>query len=753
MQTIVAGVRRTMRDGAATNGLAIALICAFGAWMSGCASSTVAPEPIGRTAIIDGNPVEIEPIPMGDHAVIARIIDEGRNRNQVMVHLRHLCEEIGPRLTGSTRCEEANRWAADRFNEWGLSNVHLQEWGTIPIRFDRGETWGKILASERRRGRDADAEPEWRVVREVQLSTLAWSAGTDGPKRGPVVRMPDSIEQYESMKDRFDGAWVLIPPPSPTGRTGIRGVGQLAGERFRQRRDAHKAAAEGKELDADASVEERVMRHAVLGYITSSRDERVWTTSSPGWREATLDGIPPDVEVMVRLSDYDYLNSRLTDSEEVHAEFLVTNDMSAGPWPVYDTIAEIPGTTRPDEVVIISGHLDSWDGPGSQGATDNGTGSAVTMETARLLMAAGAKPDRTIRFILWTGEEQGLLGSREYVKSLSAAELSRVSAMFVDDGGTNTQGGLRLVREMLPMLASATAPVNGLFVDDVTGEPLNVNLRVDERFEQSGGSDHASFVAVGVPGFFWTEVGRAEYGFGWHTQNDRIDLAIERYLHQSSVCSAITAYNLACAPELLPRFEETGGGSFAPPENTSASDGAFNDYVLVTWRNVRAADRYRVFRAETDSPEEAVMIGPDEGLTRPQFEDRSAEPGRLYWYWVEGFRGETERTGRSGSAEPGFHGAPPPLRNASATTGACGGVQLTWDPIEGVERVQVFEGDPSGKPRTSDGPLATVPTDSHGYTDVRDPANTSPRMYWIRGVGKRGPGAWVQVEGRTRPCD
>lgn len=728
--------------------LAVALV--------GCAETrerSASTPTLGNTAIVDGQPVAAEPIPMGDPAVIARIIDEGRSRNRVMDHLRHLCEEIGPRLTGSARCEEANLWAAERFREWGLSNVSQHEWGTIPVRFDRGESWGKVLAAERRRGEDGARTTEMRVVREMQLSTLAWTSGTDGPKRGPVVRMPQSVEEYEAVKDRLDGAWVLIAPPSPTGRTGIRGVGQLAGERYRQRRDARRDQAEGKPLDEDASAEERVMRHAVLGYLTSSRDERVWTTSCPGWRELDPNAIPPDVEVMVRLSDYDYINSRLTDGEEIQVECLITNVLTPGPWPVYNTIAEIPGTKRPDEVVIISGHLDSWDGPGSQGTTDNGTGSAVTMEAARLLMAAGAKPDRTIRFILWTGEEQGLLGAREYVKSLSAEELSKISAVFVDDGGTNTQGGLRLIREMLPMLSAATAPVNGLFADDVTGEALNVNLRIDEQFEQTGGSDHAAFVQVGVPGFFWTEVGRAEYGFGWHTQNDRMDLAIERYLHQSSVCSAITAYNLACAPELLPRFEDSGRSSFAPPEGVTASDGAYNDYVLVTWRTVRAADRYDVFRGESDDFSAAERLTPESGTDKTQWEDRSAAPGRQYWYWVEGRRGGTERTGRSGSAEAGFHGAPPALRNVAATTDECGGVRITWDVLDGPERVQVFASTAEGAPRTGEGPLGAVAMDADGYRDVRDPANTEARTYWVRAVGKRGPGAWASVQGRTRACD
>jgi hypothetical protein len=114
------------------------------------------------------------------------------------------------------------------------------------------------------------------------------------------------------------------------------------------------------------------------------------------------------------------------------------------------------------------------------------------------------------------------------------------------------------------MLAAATAPVNYLFTDSKDGKPLNVNIHTTgDKWEQSGGSDHASFYTKGVPGFFWDEVGRADYGHGWHTQHDRLDLAVPEYLKQSSTCAAITAYNLACAQDMLPRFPmpEEGAGT------------------------------------------------------------------------------------------------------------------------------------------------------------------------------------------------
>ena len=317
--------------------------------------------------------------------------------------------------------------------------------------------------------------------------------------------------------------------------------------------------------DAEQSAEdtERMLMALVLdenphGFVSSSKDERVWTTSSNNWRERKLSDYPQDVEVNVRQSDYDYLASRTMEGVDLTVEFDLQNIMSAGPYPVYNVIAEIPGTEKPEEVVIISAHMDSWNGPGSMGTTDNGTGTSVTLEAARILAAVGAQPKRTIRFALWSGEEQGLLGSRAYIEQLSDEEKAHISAAFVDDGGTNYEGGLPAADFMVDYLAAATAPINGVFYSETDGKYLDVNIRpTGNEIKTHGGSDHAAFNGVGVPGFFWDEVGRAEYGYGWHTQNDTLDLAIEEYLVQSATNAAITAYNLANAPDLLPREGET----------------------------------------------------------------------------------------------------------------------------------------------------------------------------------------------------
>lgn len=498
--------------------------------------------PDGWMAVIDGVDVFAPTIPLGDKATIEKIIDEGKNRSQVMKHLEHLTKKIGPRLTGSANAETANRWCAEQYTAWGLSNVQVEEWGTIPVRFDRGPSSGRIVM-QKQAADGSHGEAGWETLRELEFTTSAWSPGTKGLSRGHVVAMPKSEEEYNAVRESLKGAWVVM---ITEGGTGMRRGGAVAA-RYRAATEARKKVAEEKIDPATLNWEDRMLFDGILGFVSSSNDERVWTGASPDWRRLNAEQLPVDPFVTVRQSDYEYLVAGLEEKKDFKIEFELQNKFTPGPISCYNTIAEIRGTEKPDEIVIISAHLDSWNGPGSEGCTDNGTGSSVTLEAARILAAVGAKPKRTIRFANWTGEEQGLLGSRGYVEKHKDELTKTVSACFVDDGGTNYEGGLKAVENMVPMLAAATAPVNAAFPD------MKVNVQTVRRMPRGGASDHAAFNAVGIPGFFWDEVGRADYQYGWHTQHDKLDLAIPEYLVQSATCAAITAYNLACADTLLPR--------------------------------------------------------------------------------------------------------------------------------------------------------------------------------------------------------
>ncbi len=452
----------------------------------------------------------------GDPEVVAKIISEGKTNNQTRAHLEYLTGQIGARLTTSMALQRACEWTANKFREYGCVNVQLEEWGQWPIGFDRGRHHvGRMVMP---------------FARNFEFTTRSWTPGTNGLKRGQAVAFPESADAAKANVAKYRNAWVVMP----------RG-GRLNAEQ-QAARDA---------------IWAEVKKGGPHGQVTSSNNELVITSGNYNVEWAN---IPTDVVVMVRASDHAAITEAMA-AGYTAVEFLLDQSIRKGPVPIYNVVAEIRGTEKPDEVIIVSGHLDSWDGPGSTGTCDNGTGTMVALEAARILNTVGARPKRTIRFIMWTGEEQGLHGSRRYVE-MHAAELDKISAVLVDDGGTNYSGGLVCIESMKPMLEQATNPLIEAFPN------LPFALRVQATMPRGGGSDHASFNARGVPGFFWNETGVADYNYVHHTQHDNIASAINQYLIQSSVAAAVTSYNLACADTMLPRQPappqpSTGGGAFA----------------------------------------------------------------------------------------------------------------------------------------------------------------------------------------------
>jgi Zn-dependent M28 family amino/carboxypeptidase len=225
---------------------------------------------------------------------------------------------------------------------------------------------------------------------------------------------------------------------------------------------------------------------------------------------------------------------------KTRAEVEITNKFIPGPIAVYNTVGEIKGSEKPDEFVVVGAHLDSWDL--GTGTTDNGTGSSVVLETARLLGKCGVKPKRTIRFVLFTGEEEGLYGSKEYVK-LHAKEMSKTSMALVHDTGTGkvTAIGTQNLENCLPVLKKELAGLKKLGVE--------INTR------GVNGSDHQSFDAVGVPGFAFQQA-VAEYRLTHHSQSDTFDKARPDDLKQGAEVMAIAAMRIANLPKMLPRDEE-----------------------------------------------------------------------------------------------------------------------------------------------------------------------------------------------------
>lgn len=436
-----------------------------------------------------------------DQADIDKVVDIGKNKNQVMLHLKKLTQ-IGPRLTGSPNLRRAQDWAAANFKKWGLKNVQLEKWGDVPVGFERGK---------RQIGRMTSP-----TKRDFVFTTMNWMPGTEGLVAGSAVLAPKTIEEFNSMKDKLKGAWVVMP-----GQAGMRGP-----------------------TVANNDLKQAIDTAGINGRIFSTADERVHSSGS--WREKSFENRPKDLNINIRKSDYEAITKAIADGKTPTLEFDAEVQWFKGPVAQYNVIGDIIGSEKPDEMIIVCGHLDSWNSPGSQGACDNGTGTVTAMEAARIIATSGVKPKRTIRFILWSGEEQGLLGSRAYVE-LHKAEMDKVSAVLNDDGGTNYHGGYNGIEAMKPMMEAAFAPTVKAFPN------LPMTYTSGASMPSGGSSDHASFNFVGVPGFFTKETGKSDYGFVWHTQNDRYEYAISEYLIQSSTNHAIVALNLAQAPTMLPR--------------------------------------------------------------------------------------------------------------------------------------------------------------------------------------------------------
>ncbi len=437
--------------------------------------------------------------------VVDKVIELGRSEPQVMEHLRYLSERIGHRLTGSSDIERASEWARAQFASYGL-DARLEKWGEFPVGFDRGPSSGGMVSP---------------VHVDFVFTTYAWSAGTPGPVRGPAVVYPGSLDALAENKDRLAGAWVVMPPR-----------GEMPDREVR--------------AEIDAALDEL----GIAGRI-SNAGSRVRTG---GNSRISYDDLPTAVTVRVRQEFYNDVRARLERGEDVELEFDIDNRFLPGPMPQYNVIADLVGSELPDEYVVVGGHLDSWDG--AQGAQDNGTGVATTMEAARLLALAGAKPKRTIRFMLWGGEEQGLLGSRGYVRD-HPEEMDRISAVLVHDMGTNYLSGIAGPKALVGQLREAMAPIMEL------DSAMPFTIREVEGLSRGGGSDHAAFVAAGVPGFFWNQSGRANYGLIHHTERDNLDLVVPEYQRHSAMVVALGAYGIANLDEKLDRTNliREGGGS------------------------------------------------------------------------------------------------------------------------------------------------------------------------------------------------
>jgi carboxypeptidase Q len=454
----------------------------------------------------------------------ARILTEIRNNSEAMANLEYLSDSIGARMTGSPQLKQANDWTKEKFAQYGLSNVHLEGW-TVAHSWTRGTANARILAP---------------AVHPLTIAAAAWSPDTPGTVEGPVVYFDAKRkEDFGKFRGKLKGAIIIyqepesLSPPQPidANRAATRPMQQppprmgdapildpydvfLQAEKERTRffkdegvavvlRDANKP--HGLLNMTDVSLERYALGVIPTAFITGEGYRMIY---------------------------------RLLKHGAVQVEIAMSNTTGEKPAQVYNTVADLRGSEKPDEMVIIGGHLDSWDlGTGS---TDNGTGSMAVLEAARALAKLNLKPKRTIRFVLFSGEEQGLYGSQEYVKA-HQAELEKISGVLVHDTGTGRvlTLGLHDNYQDRELVDEALAPLRELKL-------------LEPSMARSSGTDHLSFDEAGVPGFFCIQ-DPAEYRLTHHSQSDTFDKVWNDDLNQGAEVLAAWAYNTAQLPALLPR--------------------------------------------------------------------------------------------------------------------------------------------------------------------------------------------------------
>lgn len=460
------------------------------------------------------------------------LITEAMDRSQVMRTLQYLSDNIGPRLTGSPAMRRANDWVAERLRGYGLA-ASLE-----PYAF--GVSWERGMANLR------FTAP---FSRAITAHSWAWTAGTGGKTlKGPVVltdlSTPESLAVY---RGRVKGAWVLpksaAPIWNPDGLEMTAEDSLRIAELFRLRNLATadtSAPAVFARRQFQIDLPYALKAAGALGTLADGNKEHALMTMS-----GSPNRISPLPNLVISREDYAQLERLILSGMTPRLEGRVENTFGRSPVQQWNTIGEIRGSELPGQVVILGAHLDSWDL--GTGVTDNGAGSAVVIEVARVIAASGLKPKRTIRFILFSGEEQGLMGSRAYAAA-HGAEADSIQAVLVLDNGTGKIVGQALQGrdDLAETWRALLAPVAALGAERI-------------RDAVKTGTDHLSFVSHGVPAFNFDQLPRG-YNHTHHSESDTFDKAVAGDLQQAAAVMAVTAYELANLPELLPR------GPKSPPE-------------------------------------------------------------------------------------------------------------------------------------------------------------------------------------------
>lgn len=490
----------------------------------------------------------------GSDKVVKKIINIGTTDNQVMKHHDILTNRIGGRVIGSGAYEDAEKWTVSCFRQWGME-VELDEAGELPVGFNRGPWFGRMLSDN---------------GMVLHFVTPSYTAGTQGIQRGEVVLEPKTQREFDNMKGALKGKWVLIhgksdgrPIDTSLKADSIRAaviaendsIAELNSEirrENRRNRDNPEAQKELITLKEEPALFYKQMKEAgILGMIQSAPVPLVATRNTDELMALTWESLPTVPDIKLDEHQFEIIKKMAEERRYFLLEFDIRNHFRMGPVKYHNVIGKIRGTQYPDEYVIVGGHLDAYDV--ATGGVDCGTGVTSAMEAARLIMAAGGRPKRTILVILWAGEEFGLLGSKSWVER-NADKLDKISNMVNRDGGPSCPTGILVTEAMRKDIEKICAPMK-----DVNPEfPFEITERESRALpKRPWGTDSGPFAVKGVPtmGFSdgYPRGDNFSYGEIWHTERDLYNKMIPDYQKHSATLTAILVYGIANLDHLLSR--------------------------------------------------------------------------------------------------------------------------------------------------------------------------------------------------------
>jgi carboxypeptidase Q len=493
-----------------------------------------------------------------DLQIVSRIRNEGFRNSKVMEIASGLTDVAGPRLTGSPNLKKANEWSRDKLAEFGLTNARVEPWGP----FGRG--WSTEGTTVRMVSPD---------VQQMLGLAQAWSPSTNGPVRAKAVRVKlETKEDLEKNKGKLAGMFVLTSDPrelKPLEKVPFERYDDAALEKLAQyeipstspRQRDYARRREFRRALAQFAADEKI-----AGIVSQGNgDFGLFDVQASGsWNEAEPAGAP---SIVLAAEHYGRISRLLDAGHDVQLEIDIRAQYHTDDKNAYNTLADIPGSDKKGELVMLGAHIDSWHT--GTGATDNAAGTAVMMEAARIIKSLGITPKRTIRIALWSGEEQGLLGSRAYVaehfakraepKDPEQAKLpaslrtekgelmvkpehAKISAYFNMDNGTGKVRGIFAQENAaaVPIFTAWLAPLHDIGATTVT-------------MRNTPSTDHVAFDEVGIPGFQFIQ-DDIEYESRTHHSNwDTYERLQRDDLMQAAVVVATVVWQAANRPEMLPR--------------------------------------------------------------------------------------------------------------------------------------------------------------------------------------------------------